>query len=105
MTTKKGIALPINMLVILAVAVIVLLAVVAFFMGSFETGTVDEQTVLNECCGQVVRYGECHVDNWHNLTAFDIESDEEANVTVGGETFDCTDDIEISDPSQCPACQ
>lgn len=48
----KGIELPINTLVVVAVAVIILLGVVALFMGGFSgasTSLQKRQTFLNEC--------------------------------------------------------
>jgi len=49
----KGISLPINMIVIIAISVIVLLAIAAFFMGGFIGGstTISDQSALSSGCG------------------------------------------------------
>lgn len=64
MFDRKAIALPINMLVILAIAIIVLLAVVAFFMGVFtgQTGQMTRQQKITECCQKYVNQGCCGGD-------------------------------------------
>ncbi|GEM_PF-2188936 len=111
MAAKKGVTLPINMLVILAVAVIVLLAIVAFFMGGFETGAVDEQTVINRCCSPVATFGHCAETSWtEELTALDCDAPDDSPVStaevcvqVGGEWHDCSNVIP-GGPQNCPAC-
>ena len=49
---KKGISIPINTLVMLAIAIVVLLAVVAWFMMTFFTGTenLTVQQAFSICC-------------------------------------------------------
>ncbi|MCD6398754.1 MAG: hypothetical protein J7L08_02430 [Candidatus Aenigmarchaeota archaeon] len=58
---KKGMSLPINIVVILVVAVIVLLAVVVFFMGSFSGSSegMDCESKLRTGCTQFVLAGGC----------------------------------------------
>ena len=53
----KGIELPINILVIVAVAIIVLLGVIALFYSSWFTGTgpVSSQSAITEACSQASR--------------------------------------------------
>jgi hypothetical protein len=57
----KGIELPINILVIVAVAIIVLLGVIALFYSSWFTGTgpVTAQAAISGPCNQVTRSGSC----------------------------------------------
>ncbi len=59
----KGIELPINILVIVAVAIIVLLGVVALFYSSWFTGTgpVTSQTAVSKACAIATRIG-CTAD-------------------------------------------
>ncbi|RLJ03791.1 MAG: hypothetical protein DRP08_02995 [Candidatus Aenigmatarchaeota archaeon] len=63
--SKKGISLPINMLVILAVAVIVLLAVVAFFFSNVvKSGeSVSLSTAWSNACTRVITTYGCSVDS------------------------------------------
>ncbi len=105
MTTDKGISLPINMLVILAVAVIVLLAVIAFFTGGFDTGPVEDRTVINSCCSPVVTYRHCGEDSWDpELSGMSECGDMEGDVCVdiGGRERVCSE--YVPRPSECPAC-
>lgn len=67
MFSRKGVSLPINMLVILSVAVIVLLAVVAFFMGGMETGAVDDQAAISACCSPVSSFQLCDLGTWEDV--------------------------------------
>lgn len=64
MSTEKGIALPINMLVILAISIIVLLAAVSFFMGTFstQTGGVSRQAQKNACCQSFMANNGCWLE-------------------------------------------
>jgi len=64
---KKGMSLPINVVVILVVAVIVLLAVVVFFMGSFKGSStgMDCESKLGTGCTQFVLAGGCDWDPAH----------------------------------------
>ncbi len=112
MSKRKGVALPINMLVILAVAVIVLLAVVAFFMGGFETGPVDRQTMISQCCSSVVTFNQCAESDWSNVIGLEScnengatteDDDADTCVTIRGEKIDCDEELDI-DPNECPAC-
>lgn len=51
---KKGMELPVNTLVVVAIAVIVILAIAAFFMGGFGGSSKDiqnRQAFMNECSG------------------------------------------------------
>ncbi|RLJ03467.1 MAG: hypothetical protein DRP11_00625 [Candidatus Aenigmatarchaeota archaeon] len=56
MVGRKGVSLPINTLVILAIAIIVLLAIVAFFMGAFTPGAEVQKARadFNKACGALV---------------------------------------------------
>ena len=53
---KKGIELPVNVLVIVAIAVIVLLGLVALFMGGFGgfAGNVEVTNAWSNACGNVL---------------------------------------------------
>ena len=56
---NKGIELPINILVIVAVAIIVLLGVIALFYSAWFPGTVPvtSQAALTQACSQASRQG------------------------------------------------
>lgn len=60
--SDKGISLPINMLVVLAISIVVLLAVVAFFMGTFggQASGIREKGKINACCQDYVAGGYCY---------------------------------------------
>lgn len=106
MFLKKGLSMPVNMLVILAVAVLVLLAVVAFFMGGFDPGAIEGETVVNECCAPTARNQELCDDSWSDEASWgqyhDFEGGE-AVVTVGGEEVPCSQ--YVPSPGQCSPCQ
>ena len=65
----KGIELPINILVIVAVAIIVLLGVIALFYSSWftSTGPVTSQSAISSVCNQASREG-CAVAIPQSLT-------------------------------------
>jgi len=46
---KKAAELPLNFIVIAAIAVLVLILVSMFFLGGFQTQAVDSQTIANSC--------------------------------------------------------
>lgn len=64
MTDDKALALPVNMLVFLAIAVIVLLSAVAWFMTSFSgpAGRQEAQQQFRSCCSLYVQNVECNPD-------------------------------------------
>lgn len=70
----KGIELPINVLVIVAVAVIVLLGITAVFMLGFApfTGTSGLESIKNDACTRLVRGG-CSVPTWEITVSFDAD--------------------------------
>ena len=53
---RKGIELPVNVLVIVAIAIIVLLGLVALFMGGFGgfAGNVETTNAWSSACGEVL---------------------------------------------------
>ncbi len=59
MKRQKGIELPINTLVVVAIAVIILLAVAAFFMGVWtpSAGGMQALAAKNRACGQLMNIG------------------------------------------------
>lgn len=103
--TKKGISLPTNMLVILAVAVLVLFAIVAFFSSGFETGPVDDRVVINACCSLVVSNEHCNEGSWDPSLVGLSQCDDQVGevcVEVGGHESICSD--YVPSPNQCPPC-
>ncbi|MFP4115749.1 MAG: hypothetical protein ACLFTQ_00885 [Candidatus Aenigmatarchaeota archaeon] len=111
MASGKGISLPVNVLVILSVAIIVLLSVVAFFMAGLDLGAVEEERVVTQCCSGVARnpeeYCDLSVDSWDNVPGVpEIEDDKEDDnygIEVEGEELKCSD--YVGDPSDCPECE
>jgi len=74
----KGLELPINVLIIIALAVIVLIAVVAFFYPSFFSGsqTVGVESAKSSACQVLVTGRNCNIDtNDVNITNFDADQD------------------------------
>ncbi len=59
MTKRKGISLPIDMLVVLAIAVIILIAIVAVFMGVWSPFSTNQQSRanFNKACQILVNTG------------------------------------------------
>jgi len=76
----KGISLPINMIVIIAISVIVLLAIAAFFMGGFLRGsvTISDQQALSDGCGIWKNRG-CVPDENFNITGYDWNLDNQTD--------------------------
>lgn len=63
MKTSKGISLPVNMIVIVALAVVVLLAATAFFYGGFgRTSTITTQNAWDTVCQRAKQRGGCAMD-------------------------------------------
>lgn len=93
-STKKGVSLPIDMLVILAIAVIILIAVVAVFMGVWNPFSTNQQqrANFNKACQVLINTG-CPASY-----AISSDSDlcKQAKGLVIGANDDCTtkkDDI------------
>ena len=61
MKSNKGMELPINTLIILTIAIVVLLALVIFFSGSFTParGAVEGQSGTRSACAQYAANGCC----------------------------------------------
>ncbi len=70
MTKRKGVSLPIDMLVILAIAVIILIAIVAVFMGVWNPFATNQQARanFNTACQVLVNTG-CSGDPSSSLCA------------------------------------
>ena len=85
---KKGISIPINTLVMLSIAVVVLLAVVAWFMLSFSgsSDTLLKQQAFKDCCVSYVS-AQCQdsPDSWKcpATPQFDQESLKERAKRIG----------------------
>ncbi|MFB6076013.1 MAG: hypothetical protein ABEK17_02615 [Candidatus Aenigmatarchaeota archaeon] len=61
MKNKKGVSLPVNVLVILAIAVIVLVGLISFFSGSMSgsSESISNQQVFSTCCTNYIQAGGC----------------------------------------------
>jgi hypothetical protein len=75
----KGIALPINALVIVAIAVIVLLGIVALYFGGFNpfSTSISVEAAKNGACDTLVRYG-CNVGT-NTITIDDFDADQDGS--------------------------
>jgi hypothetical protein len=76
----KGIELPINILVIIAMAVMVLLGLVAIYMGGFGPGGSEMQknAAKNQACQELISKGYCgnySSTKYVNVTGFDADRD------------------------------
>lgn len=71
---KKGMTLPVELLVVLIVAVIILLAVILFYYGGWKgKAAIDTQTALNMACG-VVASNLCAQGAWDKtVTGVDLD--------------------------------
>jgi hypothetical protein len=78
----KGIELPINILVIVAVAIIVLLGIVALFYSTWftSTGTIDLSSVTNRACNAV--RGSC-TTNPIDIAIFPAYKNSDPTITSG----------------------
>jgi hypothetical protein len=100
----KGIELPINILVVVAVAVIVLLGLVAlYFTGWSPFGvSVSYESVKNEACAELVRMN-CPSDP-STVTIDDFDADQSGAVGDGDDLMDlCTNYYGRSTASDCRA--
>jgi hypothetical protein len=73
----KGLELPINVLVIVAIAVIVLLGIVALYLGGWTPfgSSIGVESVKNEACAELVRKG-CNIATSSiNIPNFDADQD------------------------------
>lgn len=73
----KGLSLPINVLVIVVVAIIVLLGVVAIYFGGFSpfSSAISVEGVKNGVCEEIVRTGCTKDPATINLPEFDADQD------------------------------
>jgi hypothetical protein len=74
----KGLELPINVLVIVAIAIVVLLAVIALYFGGFTpfSSAVNIEGVKNEGCRQLVQQKNCNAaTNAIAISNFDADQD------------------------------
>ena len=84
----KGIELPINILVIIAMAVMVLLGLVAIYMGGFGggAGQIQLNNAKTEACQELIRAGQCGNASYTsniNVTGFDANKDGSLNPGTG----------------------
>ncbi len=108
---RKGIALPIDMLVILAIAVIILIAVVAVFMGVWSPFATNQQgrANFNSACSVWVNTG-CSADpkdvaNLCDRAVGIVLTGDEAATCKGSGTDDTTKDVKnkVRSGCGCPA--
>lgn len=77
----KGLSLPINLVVIIAICVLVLLAVAAFFAGGFGGGTasISDSAALQKGCGMWQSRG-CKVNDCDlEVPGYDFNADKKLN--------------------------
>ncbi len=61
---RKGVSLPINMIIIMIIAVLALLVIIAFFMPGWfgQTGSIDVETAFNRGCNTLATLRGCDAD-------------------------------------------
>jgi len=82
----KGVELPINVLVIVAIAVIVLLGLIALFMGVFgpTTGQINMVTIKQTACGEMLSLPNgCGVATTDQIINIDIPFDVNGDSEIG----------------------
>lgn len=97
---EKGVSLPVNLIVILSVSIIVLLAVVAFFTGAWQTGELEEEALRNECCLNYVR----DLDGCNQASEYHGEEWGDLDISVADGEVDCEnvyDDDEVASDECC----
>ena len=74
---KKGVELPINILVIVAIAVIVLLGLVALYFVGFNpfSTTAGLEGIKNKACQELVQTNNCGVDTSIITVNYDVDGD------------------------------
>ena len=73
---SKGVSLPINMIIILAIAVIVLLSVVAFYTGGLTSSTtsISDADAWNRGCG-IWKLRGCNETDDFQISGYDFDGD------------------------------
>lgn len=98
----KGVELPINVLIIVAVALIVLLALVALYFTGFNpfTGAVGLESIKNDACRTLAQLNRCQAEP-RDVTIEDFDADLDDSMDPGRgigapnpveEPADCPDD-------------
>ncbi|MCD6557858.1 MAG: hypothetical protein J7K31_02385 [Candidatus Aenigmarchaeota archaeon] len=66
---KKGVSLPINMIIIMIIAVLALLVILAFFMPGWfkQTGTIDVETAFTKGCNSLSILHNCDPDTVEDI--------------------------------------
>lgn len=85
---KKGIELPINVLVVVAVAVIVLIGMVALYMAGFfpfQKG-IGSDAAKNAACNKLLRQNNCAIDT--NTIKVNFDADNDGVIGGGGDTLE-----------------
>lgn len=82
---KKGMELPLNTLVILAIVIIVLLAVAALFMGVWGPtgGGISLQSAKTNYCSKLLNTGKCGNAELTAITIDDFDADRDGKVDGG----------------------
>ncbi len=67
--------MPINLIVVIAIAVLVLIVLAAFFSGAFgsSVGSMDRQAALNTACAKLRTIYNCATSNLHTITVMHRE--------------------------------
>ncbi|MFH7909995.1 MAG: hypothetical protein QXY29_03275 [Candidatus Aenigmatarchaeota archaeon] len=79
----KGIELPINLIIIIIIAAVVLLGVLYLFSGSFTTsgGTVSLESARSQGCQELIRSGKCgDVNTIFNIMIKDFDANKNRHI-------------------------
>ncbi len=89
----KGVELPVNVLVIISIAVLVMLGLIALYLASTPGGaSINIRTATSVACSQLINQGGCDKDKFTTLEDF---SDILVGVDVGGDGDISNDNLEI----------
>lgn len=96
----KGVSLPINVLVIVVLALIVLLAILALFYGVWKPEGITLEAAKNNACNMLLSTG-CNDPSTIVVRDFDADRNGEANSAGDTLLALCENWYSISDPYDC----
>jgi hypothetical protein len=90
---KKGLELPMNIVILLVIAIIVLIAIMALLYSTYPTakGSVDLSTAKNSACQFLINMG-C-LPSTGTVLVNDFDANMDGNIQTGSENFGSSDTI------------
>ncbi len=88
MKNMKGVELPLNVMVVIAVVLLVLLGVLSLWMGGWggQAFNVDLERVRSEACAELIRRG-CADTSITDIWIYDFDADQDGVVGDAGDWF------------------